>query len=527
MIDCRRYLHSTSAPRRVAVAVALLAIILGGLSAARAVDFAVLARRVPADANAVVAVDCKALFASPLAKSAGWRERYADAFESAPLLIPPTADRGLVAASFDLETMRPSWQAAILAASIDPTVEEIASRRGGTVDRIAGLGAVWLGGKACVVKFAAGEFGVLQPANRQSAVRWATAAGKPSEASVLSPYLQRVLAAREGTAAQLTLAIDLTGAFRESDIRGAAAKSAVLASANLNQAVAALAATEGVTLSVTVADKIYGRLQLDVAEGADALAPIAKPLILAILSKSGAMLDEFSNWSAGKTTQGIAIQGELTAEGMHRLFSLLTLDAAVLAADSPDNVSSAPSAAAASPTAGAGQAQTFAPTRRYFREVGKYVDDAQRLNRADSLGQAVFWIQNYSRRVAAISTRGVDADIVQYGQYVAQTFDAITQQAAGLQDRVAQAEAQADPAANMRIGFLPTGRTVNYGGDLRRMYVPYGTSQIDPAEVARQQQRSEDDVHQSVEQARETISALIADHQKMRAELERRYGQKF
>ena len=33
---------------------------------------------------------------------------------------------------------------------------------------------------------------------------------------------------------------------------------------------------------------------------------------------------------------------------------------------------------------------------------------------------------------------------------------------------------------NYRIGYLPTARTVNYGGDFQRMYAPYGYADVDP-----------------------------------------------
>lgn len=499
-------------------------------AAVNAAEFTDLMRRLPEDANAVVVVNAAKVFGSPLAKREGWQQKYADAFEATPLILPPTATQCVMGAKFDLDSMLPEWQAAVMELAIDPTPADVAKRRGGTVDSLAGVDAVWLPNKACVLKFAPRLFGLLVPATRQEVGQWA-AESKTPDKTPMSPYLMQAVGYADTVGTEVILAIDLRDAFRLEDIRAAVAKSDVLKGLPPEQATAIFASLQGVKLGVLVTDKLTGRLQFDFAEDPAPLAKVAKPLMLNLVGKAGAMLDEFNEWEPVVEGRSLALKGELTNDGMRRLFSVLAIDAgAVDRNEAEDSTAAPPSTPDGKPAAEPPANQPSAEARaslRYFKALSKYVDDAQRIGRANSFDQAEFWIENYARKVENLPRRNVDPELIQYGDYVAQSFRHIVNQANGVAQQVEALDNSNPDVTSYHIGLLPTARTVNYGGYFTRQYAPYGYADIDPAAGEQKRQQTQEEVYQAVNDAKMTISQLAADQETVRAKLTERYGLKF
>jgi hypothetical protein len=515
--------------RQAAAVVVAAACASGGSRAAAEAEFAQLSRYLPADANAVVVVNAQELYNTPLGKRSNWRQHAADAFESNPILLPPSANQCVLAANIDVETLKPAWEAAAMSLSIDPSVGDIATRRGGATDTVGAFGAVWLGDRTCVVKFAPRVFGLLTPTSRQAATRWAASAAS-TESPTLSPYLAKAISYADSVGTQVILAVDLAGAINEARIRAGVAGSPILKGLPEDQAAAALASIQGVKLGVIVDEKLQGELRFDFGEDVALFAPVAKPLAIGILSRAGAMLDEFNDWEAAASGKTLSIKGELTPTGMQRLFSLLALDAGALERkDAATPTASVPPAASpGDPQPPAADDAMAKASQRYFRAVGKYVEDAQQLSRAKSLPQAVMWIENYARRVEAIPSRNVDPDLVKYGAYVAQTFRWAVDQAYGAEDKVNEQAAAEQGNVTYRLGYVPTGRTVNYGGNFQRMYAPYGFAEYHPdPQAAHKRQQTADDVYKTVEEARKALADLASDHEAVRKQLSERYGVKF
>jgi hypothetical protein len=498
-------------------------------ASASAGEFADLSRYLPQDANAVVVVNAATMYDSPLGKQENWRQRFADASQSTPLMLPPSAEHCVLAAKLDVESLERDWEAAIMRLSIDPSIADVAQHRGGRLDTIGGLPATWIPPNNCVVKFASGLFGLLSQADRQEAIRWVREA-TAANAQPLSPYLTQSIGYADSVGTQLILAVDLAGAFRTDAVRAAVARSKALDDLPEDQAAALMVGLQGVKLGVVVTDKLTGKLQFDFADDAALLAPVAKPLMLSILANSGAMLDEFNQWTAETKGASISLHGELSATGLRRLLSLLTLNAAEV--ENTDASVPPPPTPPSPPSAAPGQAPrdpadlTKQATQRYFRGVSQYIDDIQRINRAGSLQQAAMWLENYARRINALSTRNVDPEIVKYGGYVAQTLRSVVDQAYGVADKVAQADAGPSPSS-FRIGYLPTARTINWGGYRMREYAPFGYADFDAQADNEARQRTQDEIYQSVQQAQQTLTQLVADHEQVRQKLTARYGVQF
>ena len=485
--------------------------------ASNAAEFAQLAVHLPPGANAVVVVNAEKMFASPLAQREGWQQKFADAFEATPFILPPSALRAVIGARINRQSLQPEWQAAAMEVSVDPDLAEVAKNRGGELKQLASGPAVLLPGKIWVAKFAAHVFGMLTPANEDMASRWLAQSAAPLSDN-LTPYLRESLSYADTAGTEVILALDLKGALREENVRAAVAGSTVLKNIPPDQATRILASVQGVKFGVRVADTMTGRLQIDFAESPAAFGPVAKPLILAIVGRVGAMLDEFPTWTAEVEGNHLALTGDLTNDGMQRVFSLLELDSAVVQSPAPYNAPPTPKEAMAK------------ATLRYFKAVSKYVESSQRLSRADSVGQAIMWLENFARRVQNLPTKNVDPEVIEYGKYVAQTFQSVTNMAYGVEQKLEQLDSQDQSGATYRMGLLPTANTVNYGGYRTREYVPYGFAQIDPqaAQAALQQaQRTEDEIYQANQQAADTLKKLATDHETVRKNLTERYGLKF
>ncbi len=485
---------------------------------ARAATFAELAKYLPDGANAVVVINAEGIYASPIAQREGWQQKYADGFEAAPLILPPSAKRGVLAAAFDLRTLRPDWEAAAMELSIDPSEADIARRRHGRNDVLAGMKVAWIGNELCVLKFGAGTFGVITPASRQDAARWAEAV-KAGDSRGLSPYLAKMVGSAERGQLQVLLAVDLADCFSEENLRVATAQAEALKGISPDEAASILASIQGVKFGVAVGEKLVGRVQLDFGKDVGPLAAVAKPVALKALAKAGATLPEFANWTAVTQPNSLALEGELTEDGMRRIFSLLAIDAATLESAEPEQ------ATTTSVSADVAKQAMGKTSVRYYRAVGKYVEDIDRLQKAASLDQAGMWIENYARKVDSLPTRGVDADLVQYGKYVAATFRSVVDQASGA---IAQVDTSGAPVVtDYRVGYLPTARTVNYGGDFQRMYAPYGIADIDPQATQLKLEQSQSTIDAAVAAAQKTLQQLTVDHKTVGTKLSEKYGVQF
>ena len=434
----------------------------------------------------------------------------------------------MLAADINLETLRPHWEAAVMQLSVEPPLADIARRRRGRLDMLPGTQAIWLGRQVCVLRFSAQLFGVISPATRPQAARWATAAKaadhNDGSAGPLSPYLAESLGDVDSGAAQLLLAVDLANLFTEESLRAVAEKGEALHGIAPDVSAPILASIRGVKFAVTATDSLAGRVELDFAADAAPLAAVAKPLVLKSLAKAGAMLPEALEWTPEAGPHSLALKGELTPEGMRRMFSLLALDAAAL---EPDGSAAEPDEATSTTVAAdAGKQAMGKASLRYFRGIGKYVEDLDRLRRAGSLDQAAMWIENYARKIDALPSKNIDPDLAQYGAYVAGTFRSIVDDATGLADQLDAANSE-PVVANYHIGLLPTARTVNYGGDFQRMYAPYGYAEVDAEATSQSIEQAGQQAVQGLERAKQSLEQIVADHQTVRTKLTERYGIKF
>lgn len=386
--------------------------------------FPELIRRVPSQSNALMLIDAERLFASPIAQREGWKKKQTTEFAQRPLAVPPQATKVVRGAPLDLQEFTTPWAVTLMEADSAPSLESIAAREKGYVDKIAGFKAAWSPRGAYVVSVAPSAVGVLSPPNRQFLSTWLK---QPS--GKISDYLLHASQSMAETDAQLLLALDLEDALDPQRITAALARSpAVTAAKGDPQALATVLATlRGVKFEVVFKDKAWGRLMLEFGSDPASLASIAKPLVIEVLDRAGASLDDIQQWPVSQKGNVLSLHGELSASGLLRLGSLFELPSIELDPAEEPVVADKP--------------QLYA-TQNHFKAVGRLLDDLLDQKRdAKTQGQLALWADQYAKRIDRLPLVNVDKDMQNYSAEVAEDLRdiAITLKGAGIRSGVRSA----------------------------------------------------------------------------------------
>ena len=490
--------------------------------AVQAAEFEELMCRIPDSANAIIALDVAAIFNSPLAKQEGWREDYANKFAAAPLILPPTANRFLLGAELDIETMHPEWEAASMELSISPSPQEIQTKIGGILDTLVETKVLWPQSGTCIVKFADYQYGILSPANRQDAARWIQRSAT-QKSDALSPYLRQAVQYAGGAGPEIIMALDLEHIIRPEEIQAAVQRAEILADLDEGEVAAVLSSLRGVTLGVRVADDIKGKLIADFAADASLLEPIAKPLILNIMHNVGASLDECEQWNPEVSGKRVSIAGPLTRDGMRRLFSLVDLDATIVNRKTPAaSKSDQPDKSDVS-----NQEVMASASRRYFQNISKYLNDVQRPSRKkNSLQGKLLWVTNYARKIEKISRHNVDPDMANYADTVVYLMRDAVAQVHGIADRAAERMAAVAPVGDVGVRTVPAMRGVNPRRQAQFQALSF--TGVDVGAAGQQQQMIAQEEYQAAIQAgQEIIDQIKSETDAIREKMSSRYGTEF
>ena len=163
-----------------------------------------LANRVPDSTNALVVINVKSAYASPLAQAQGWDPQGLQAHRAGMIALPTGAEIFLLAAKMDFEFMQPQWEVAVAHMRSMPTMDDIATYSGGRLDRLAGTEAVERPNDSFVVTLGPRVLGAMSPANRQQVIRWVRES-RSRKSPQLSPYLNDALSIAEDGASPIVM----------------------------------------------------------------------------------------------------------------------------------------------------------------------------------------------------------------------------------------------------------------------------------------------------------------------------------
>ena len=396
---------------------ALLTAFLACIQASSAFgQFGNLVRHLPHDANTLALFNMEAILASPLAQNGDWREQNENMYAAGLLLVPPQATCFVMASQMDLELMNPHWHATLVDLAQEPSMLSATERYGGHVDRIEGRDAAVLPNDTYVIKFGKSIAGTMFPTDRQKVTRWVNEVYADSDRKPLSGYLTEAEGYADKYGTPIVLAIDLQDVLSPDFIRSrlGAAKSLQGKRVNLDQLASVLASIRGVTLGVTITDRLAGGIKVDFEQNVTAIGDLAKPLLLEVLGNHGAMIQEFHDWKAEVGDKEILLKGPLYQSGIQRICSILHAPPALHPIQNQASTSTADS----QPDPG----MVARATQQYYNSIGLLLKDLRREDRKHETitpGLIAIWYKRYAEKIDALPILHVDKEMVQFGAQVA------------------------------------------------------------------------------------------------------------
>lgn len=397
--------------RCFAAVVAMLAMTAGTATAG---TFEELLNKAPAGANMVMVVNVEQILASDYAKQHDTAEKLATAFEDREILIPPTAKRFAMAAQVDMATRRTEWEAALMELSVVPDFNEAAKRMNSSVETIGGAKVVGAR-RAILVDLGPQEAGVLVPPNRQHAARWIKQV--KADAGDLPEYLRNASSFSDTAGTDIILAIDLQNVFPVTYIADRVRESELFKSEvdKIASAAEVIATVQGARLGIKIGEKCHAKLVVDFDADPASLGERAKPIMLYAIGGAGLMLEEFEEWKPSIGKRSIAIEGDLTEEGMRRLMSLVSVPT--------DSVGAVTKKAAAPRPEGTAEKTPISAvaeaSRHFYTSIDKQFSSLKLKQRdAKTFGQVAAWVNNAAKRIDRMPTLDVDPELVSYAANV-------------------------------------------------------------------------------------------------------------
>jgi hypothetical protein len=257
---------------------------------------------------------------------------------------------------------------------------------------------------------------------------------------------------------------------------------------------------------------------LSFGQDASALAPIAKPFFLEILSTVGARLDDFDAWTATVKKNELLLEGKLSPVGLRALFSLVAPPAPVqvredrVAKPTGDGKPPPPSGGATPPAATVDP--KIAASQKYYATISGILDRLARSigtgAKNASLADGAAWMQRDARRIARLPIKDVDPDLVRWG--------------ADVNARLAEAA-----GAFVSGTYKSKARTAGIYGTFDYDYNTYdGYNQNEMARVEGQRmQAAAEERASALEGASGAVRDLLASRDNVRAMLVQKYNVEF
>lgn len=358
--------------------------------------------RVPADANALVLIDVEKIMSSPLATKEGWKDKYASAYVDMPLELPPDASRLVMAASIDLSSWTPTWEAAAIDVTVPASIVNIAKSEKGHLDTLAGAHAAWTPFNAYFIELAPQVLGVVHPAKRQFAARWIEG-GKHRTHPALSHFLH--ISADPSKMGEIMMAIDLKDLMSPDQLQHELEQSKVVQDqkADIAALTKLFSGVVGVTFHVRIRDKMVGDFAVHFGHDVSSIKSYAKPLLLEFLSRAGASFGDFKNWKLVVSPKGtiLSLEGPISDRGLRRLMSIIELPRHQKHPGSRDKHGSPGIVAEA--------------TQKHFQAVSGLLEELTDKKGNDTLGhQDMLWFQRYARKIDRLPLLNVDPDVQGY-----------------------------------------------------------------------------------------------------------------
>lgn len=366
------------------------------------------AKWVPESANCIVMVRARKILDSAIGKKEKWESDRSKAFRSGASFFPTSTERLLIASQIDYEFLESVFHVGVFEKK-GPAINlvDVSKRIKGNIETIADRNALELPNNSYLVQIDNSTLVSLTPANRQMATRWLRK--KTSGTMNISPYLTQAVKFADSNA-DVIVAFDLDGVLNPEEIAKRLTESGAVDASVAEVHAKTLTTIQGITLGVTVRDKISGAIKVDFSESPADLSAVAAKIMVHALKKNGLMIDDFENWTMSTSANQIRFVGPLSSEGLRQIGSLIHQPIA------NDFVSDGTGSSAEDP-----DVNTLTRTKQYYGDV-QHVLDMIRRKDLEQLNSYSKWFSRYARDIDGISVLGVDPVMTAYGSYVANAF---------------------------------------------------------------------------------------------------------
>ncbi len=464
------------------------------------------AKWVPESANALVLVNAEKILQSEIAIKERWKSDRSKRFQSGATFLPPTTKRLLLAAQLDYEYMEAIQQVAVFeksGAKID--ILPLSKQVGGNIEKIGDYDAVLLPNDAYLVKIDGDTLVSMTPANRQVTSRWLRSRNVATMS--LSPYLTEAanFAAQN---ADVIVAFDLTDVIHPETVKSRVEESGLCSEDQVGDVCKDLASIRGLTLGITINDKITGAIKIDFT-GSPAViggGEMGKEILIRVLEKNGIMIEDFRKWDVQVTGNQIRLGGPISRMGLRQISTLIEH----------------PLAADFNTESGGGQNTVDMKTRsmQYFGAVQKLTEELRHKDFKAMTTYAKFF-DKYARQIDNMSVLNVDPVVLSYGTYVADSFRSVS---GGLLDVNLQKVRDRQTYAPGSANYHGRGSYSNWNGYTSR----YGWGWSSNNQDTRNRQRVSGEARLKGEiLGKEIMSDVAAHGAEVRAQMSEKYQADF
>lgn len=445
-----------------------LSVILLGCSLAPTVaqvPFKGMRTRIPNDANTLILINAEKMFGSPVADREGWAARRKAAYDAGVTALSPNAIEIAIAGRSDHEFGESIWELGLVRLRGEQNVTTVAARYGGEMDEVLGRSAARLPADHYVVQLASDFMASYTPANRQDVSRWLRSTDIVGPEG-LPPYLEQAFGYATKVGSPIVMAMDIGGAISEAEVKRRMGTLESLKDSGLdpNEFAKLISSAKGITLGITVQNQTIGAIRVDFDQSPQMLAKVGKPLLIEILRRQGAMLEDINDWTPAISGNTFLLKGGLNSTGVRKVMSVLELPASLThAVQDSQSPGSDPE----------GTAKLLA-TQQYYKSVTTMLEDLRMKPKRDhvkTFGQAAMWYDKYARKIDRLPILNVDEELLNYGTGIATMLRDAEAAMKGVGMRTSQRTAANNPSSG--------GYSFNTGGGYRSNW-GYGWPQFGP-----------------------------------------------
>ncbi|MCE9529116.1 MAG: hypothetical protein K8R36_23975 [Planctomycetales bacterium] len=372
-------------------------------------QFEELAKQVPSSTNAIAFVNMEKLLASPAAIKGKWSQRVDLAYDSGVSFLPRDTKVAMLTMQMDFQEWMPHWEAALLEIDHEPSQAKAVEMMGGTADTVIGREAVALPHNAYLIKLATKTVAFMAPANRQTIARWMREIDARKSMS-LSPYLTEAYGYANNVGTPIILALDLEDVVTPESLPEKLKESKEFLDKykiNPGELAALLYSIRGITLGITFDDKPFGKVRVDFSSDVGLDPDTAKAVLLHVLAKRGAMIDEFVDWKPSVKGKTFMLEGNLGQSGMLRISTLFSRPPSLKPREkTPDQTNKTK------------EQLTVEASQNYFKQINKLYSDLRSQKASNStytMPQLGVWMSKYAAKIDQLSVLNVDPELIDYG----------------------------------------------------------------------------------------------------------------